>query len=126
MSMTNADFIDGYPFESLEGWLGEMSAEVRLLDLLDCMPTDSQMASHIRHGHVFREFQDIPLKALGVSPVRVGKLDLYLPGHPTGHAVYPLNRKLDNGRSKTDGKRHETAKHGSLPLHFPAPTQGTL
>jgi len=126
MSVTDADLIDGNPFEPLEGRLEEMSAEVRLLDLLDRMPIDPQMASDIRHGHVFREFQDIPLKALGVSPVRVGKLDLYLPSHPTGQAVYPLNGKLDNGRSKTNGKRYEPAKHGSLPLHLPAPTKGTL
>ncbi len=35
----DADLIDSNPFEPLEGWLGEMFAEVRLPDLLDRVPT---------------------------------------------------------------------------------------
>ena len=126
MSMTNTDLIDGYPLEPFEGRLGEMSAEVRLLNLLDRVPIDPQMASYICHGHVPRQFQYVPLKALGVSPVRVGKSDLYLSNHPTSQAKNPLNGKLDNRLSQTNRKRHEPPKHCSLLPDLSTPARGTF
>ena len=123
--MTDADLIDSNPLEPLEGWPGEMSAEVRLLDLLDRMPTDPQMASHILHGHVFGEVQHITLKALGVPAIRFGKADLHLPSYPTNQTKHPLYGKLDDRRSQSDRKSHESPKDRPLLPNLSTPTSGT-
>ena len=125
MSATNADLIDGNPPEPFEGWLGEMPAEVSLLDLFDRMPTDPQMPSHILHGHVFGEVQHIPLKALGVPAIRFGKADLHLPSQPTNQTKHPLDRKLDDRRSQSDRKRDESPKDRPLLPNLTAATGGT-
>ena len=98
MSVTNADLIDGNPMQPGERRTGEVSLKVPFLDLFDRMPTDSQMMSHIRHGHVFRELQDVSLEPLRVSAIRLGKADLHLPSHPTSQTEHPLDGKLDDRR----------------------------
>jgi len=102
-----------------------MSAKVRLLDLFDRMPADPQTASHIRHGHVFREVQHIPLKALGIPAIRFGKADLHLPSQPANQTQHPLDGKLDDRRSQSDRKSHESPKDRSLLPNPSAPTGGT-
>ena len=63
MSVTNTDLIDGDALERFQRRLGK-SPRNTLLDLFDRVPTDPQMASHICHGHVPREFQYVAVKAL--------------------------------------------------------------
>src|SRR5208283_3341456 len=100
--------------------------KVPFLDLFDRMPTDSQMTSHMRHGHVLRQLQDVSLKPLRASAIRLGKPDLYLPSDPAGQAEHSLDGELDNRRSQTNGKGHEPAKHSPFLHDLPTPTSRTL
>jgi hypothetical protein len=126
MSVTDADFIDSDPVQAAQPRAGEPALKIRLVDLFDRMPADSQMVSHMRHGHPFREFQDVPLEAPGVSTIWVGKPDLHLPDHSTSQTEHPLDGKLDNRRPQANGKRYEPAECRSLLHDLPTPARATL
>jgi hypothetical protein len=64
------------------------------------------MLGDVPDGHVAREFQRVPLKALGVAAPRVGEADLDLADGATGPA-FDARDGQDRGRGPTaDG--HET------------------
>ncbi|OPY60357.1 MAG: hypothetical protein A4E57_04483 [Syntrophorhabdaceae bacterium PtaU1.Bin034] len=46
---------------------GELLLEVPLLDILDDIPRHMEMAGHIKDGHMFREFKDVPLEGSGIE-----------------------------------------------------------
>jgi hypothetical protein len=126
MSVTNADFIDGDSPETLQGRAGKSPLEISLLDILDRVPTDSQVVSHIPHGHVPAQLQHVPLESPRVSPIRVGKGDICLPKRPTDETPQSLNAPLDQGGTQTDGQRHPGTQDGTLLLHRSTPAMGTL
>jgi hypothetical protein len=47
--------VSAYPW-----WPGELLLEVSLLDILDDIPVDMEMTSHIKDRHALRELEDVP------------------------------------------------------------------
>jgi hypothetical protein len=125
MSVTNADLVDSDAPECLQRRAGELPLQESLLDLFDRMPTDSQVLSHILHGHVSGEFQDVAVERPGVPPVRIGERDARLPRHATAQAMQPLNEALNQGRTQTDRESLPHTQYRPLLLHGSTPTTGT-
>ena len=125
MSVTNADLIDGNPFQATQRRAGESAAQMLPQDLFDGMPIDSHMTSHVRHGHVSGEFQHVSLEAFRVSPARFGKADRYLSSQPTSQTEHPLDRKFDDRWSESNGERPEPPKNRPFLHDLSTPTSRT-
>jgi hypothetical protein len=52
-----------------------------LEDVFGRMPTDTQVVSHILHGHVATQFDHVAFKSPRMSAIRIGERDLDLPNH---------------------------------------------
>ena len=103
----NGDLVDGDLTQALELGLGIATTEVALLDVLDDVPTDAQVAGHIKDGRAPRQLQDVPLEGLGIAPPRVGEGDLDLTDDPAGPAGDAGDREDHDGGAATDGQRSE-------------------
>jgi hypothetical protein len=95
------------------------------LDILNRVPTDSQMMSHVCHGHVFAQIPDIALEALGISAIRLSKPSLHLPRDSTVQTEDSLNGKLDNSAPQTNRKSDEPPDYFSFLHDSPTPAYGT-
>ena len=107
VSLGDGDLVDGDLPQVLELGLGVAAAEVALLDVLDDVPADAQVAGHVEDGHAPRQFQGVALEGLGVGPPRVGEGDLDLADHATGLAGDAWDREDDGGGAAADGQRSE-------------------
>ena len=56
----------------------EPPMQIALLDILDRVPTHTEMACHTLNRHVARQLQRIALNALRVASSFLGKLDVEL------------------------------------------------
>src|SRR5512136_1496849 len=103
-----------------------MPAQVSLQDLFHRVPTDSQVMSHVLHGHDPAKFDDEPLEPPRVAPIRICKGNFHLPNRSTDHANHSLNKKLDKGGTQTDRESHPRSTDRPFLLHVSTPAMGTL
>ncbi len=125
MSVANIDFICGDALECLEWRAGELPLKESFLDFFHRMPNDPQVVSHISHGHVSGEFQDVTLERSGVSLARICERDPCLPSLSTTQAKESLNETLDQGEPQTHWECLPDAADLALFLHRSTPTMGT-
>ena len=53
------------------------------MDVLDLVPADAQVASHVLDGHVLRQFQGVAFEGMRVANAWVGKGEFDLAGDMT-------------------------------------------
>jgi len=82
--------------------------------------------SHILHGHVPGELQNVAVERPGVSPVRGGKRDVYLSERSTGETTQSLHVPLDQRGTQTDRQSDPRASDRPFLFHGSTPATGTL
>ena len=109
MPLGDSDLVDGDPLEVLQLGLGEAAREIALLDLLDRVPSDAQVAGDIADGHAPRQLQGVPLEGPGIGAPGIGKGDLDLTDHVASRAFDTGYGQCHDGRLASDGDGPEAA-----------------
>ena len=107
MSLAHGNLVDGDGPQVFEFGLGEPPRQIAFLNLLDQVPTDTQMRGHVADGHPFGQFQRVPLEGLSIAPSRVGKGDLDLTHQPALPTFHTSDGKDDQCRSTANGQGAE-------------------
>src|SRR4030042_3802976 len=119
---TNADLVNGDPFELSELGTTEALLEVPFLNVLDHIPAHPKVLSRILDRHMPQKLQSISLKASCIGPSLVSKTDSDLTDHIAGHTPNPLNRKQNRNRFQPDGQGLERTLHLPTASHIPRAT----
>jgi hypothetical protein len=117
VSFADGDLVNGDAAQTPELGFGECAEEISLLDVLDYVPADGQMAGDVLNGHTAGKLKDIPLELPDEASVRVGKTDLDLPHHPAGPALDALYRQFDYDLFESKAGRSESPVHACSPNH---------
>jgi hypothetical protein len=99
--------------------------EFSLLNILNGMPTDSQVNGHIVYGRVPGQLKHVSLETFGTSPIGICKRYSRLAYYPTGQTTQPLNDPFLEDRTLTFGKRPPHAEKRSFLFHCSTPTMRT-
>src|SRR5437899_1253016 len=75
VAVADGDFVDGNLSQLLQLGSAEAAAQILLVNLLDEVPTDSQVVGDVLDGHAATQFQGIAGKSLGVAAAWVGKVE---------------------------------------------------
>jgi len=125
MAMTAGDLIYYYSFEFLQFRPGKATLEAPLLNILDDVPTDTQMAGHILNGHTPGQFQSITFKGFSVASTGVGKPYVDLSDQSANQAVNSLNGKQNPNRLQPYRYRSETTPNLPPTDHSPGTASGS-
>ena len=124
MPLADRDFIDGDLLEFVEFGFAEAALQRPGLDVLDRIPADAKVLSHVLDGHELRQFQDVALESARIAFPRIGEGDLHLAYPATSEAEHAGHLELHKGRFAADGHHPEGAFDAPLVPDLGRPTLG--
>jgi hypothetical protein len=117
MPLSDADLINGDPFQVAQSGAFEPMAQIPLEDVLYGIPPDPQMVGDILDGHMAAKCENIAFKGSGIGSALIGESKLDLAHDLATQTLNPLYGQLNVHRDGTNRYRPKSAQYGASPLH---------